>query len=66
MTNILSISFWIKETGNMLSHTSGLSKEQIEALQSLKEGDRLILWKNESKNENTPNYTLKVFKSKTQ
>lgn len=41
----MGINFWKKESGNLLSHGQGLTKEQVQFLQSLKEGVRLILWK---------------------
>lgn len=54
------------ETGTMLSHASGLSEEQIEFLQSLKPGDRLVLWVNSYKTaENkVPTHNLCKFKPK--
>lgn len=58
----VAISFWKKETSNLMSHGKGLSKEQVEALQSLKEGDRLIMWCNVAKTEASPHYTMKVYK----
>ncbi len=60
---MINIGFWKKETGNLMSHGSGLNGEQIEALKDLKEGDRLIIWRNTKKTESTPEYTLKIFKS---
>lgn len=60
------ISFWKKDTGNLMNHGTGLSKEQIDFLQSLKEGDRLILWNNDvngerDKNSTLPHYTMKKY-----
>lgn len=60
---MINIGFWKKETGNLMSHGSGLNGEQVEALKDLKEGDRLIIWRNTKKSESSPEYTLKVFKS---
>lgn len=48
-----------------MSHGAGLTMEQIEELQKLKEGDRLILWKNARKSEKDAFFTLKVFKDDT-
>jgi len=47
------IGLWQKPTGNLLSHGKGLSEEEIKFLQSLKVGDRLIIWDNTKRNENT-------------
>lgn len=58
---MIKIGFWSKETGNMLSHRKGLTMEQIMALKELKEGDRLVLWRNERKNDTDTSYTLKKF-----
>lgn len=44
--NLLAINLWIKDHGDYMSHKEGLTAEQIADLQKLKEGDRLILWKN--------------------
>lgn len=55
------INFWTKDTGNSLSHSKGLTQEQVNALQQLKVGDRLILWKNDVKEEHDSNLTLKLF-----
>lgn len=57
---MLTIGFWVKETGNLMSHGEGLLQHQIDALKELKPGDRLILWKNEV--GSTSNYTFKVYK----
>jgi hypothetical protein len=55
--------FWKKESGNMMSSGKGLSKEELEFLQSLKEGDRLIVWDNakSKKGESSPDFTLKKY-----
>lgn len=58
----LNIAFWLKDSGNALSHGQGLTKEQVEALKDLKEGDRLIMFSNKEGGETRPNYSLKVFK----
>jgi hypothetical protein len=57
----LKLAFWRKESGNLMSHGKGLTQEDIDALQSLKPGDRLILWFNSPKDESKPTYTLKLF-----
>ena len=57
----LYVSFWGNEFNKHLkSHNKGLTKEQIEELKNLKEGDRLILFKNDREGENQPEYNLKV------
>jgi hypothetical protein len=61
---MLKIGFWSKESGNLLSHSTGLTAEQVTFLKQLKPGDRLILWLNTNEDSRTANYTLKVFKSK--
>ena len=60
----LKMHFWKKDTGNMMSHTKGLTKEQVEMFKELKEGDRLILHKNDKLGETSPDVTLKVFNAK--
>lgn len=64
MDNLLRVSFWSKETGNLMSHTAGLTPEQIIALKGLKQGDRLILWLNTREKDSDASYTLKVYKPK--
>lgn len=59
---MVSINFWIKDSGNYCSHSNGLNEEQVKALQELKEGDRLIIYKNTKKKETDSSLTLKVFK----
>lgn len=62
-TNSINLKFWAKDTGNLLSHGEGLTEAQVAALQSLKAGDRLILWKNSNKDRDTSSdFNLKVFK----
>jgi hypothetical protein len=41
----MNLQFWKKETGNLMTHGKGLTKEQLTELQNLKEGDRLIMYK---------------------
>ena len=62
--NTPSIAFWKKDTGNIMSHGSGLSVEQVAFLQSLKVGQRLILWSNNGAEGSKPTHNLKVFKTK--
>ena len=47
-------------TGNYTSHKKGLTSDQINYLQSLKEGDRLILYVNENNKiyENEPDIAM--------
>lgn len=61
---MVKISFWSKESGNLMSHSGGLTNEQIQALKELKEGDRLILWHNKREKESDSSYTLKKFTPK--
>lgn len=57
------IGLWKKDTGNLMSHAQGLTETQIEFLQSLKPGDRLIAWDNSANpTETGPGYTLKKSK----
>ena len=61
----IGIGVWKKESGNMMSHKSGLDEDQIALLQSLKVGDRLILWNNYSDiNSTKPDFTIKKSESK--
>lgn len=62
---MFKLSFWKnKESGNFLTHKNGLTKEMIQDLQALKEGDRLILWVNSEKlSDTSPDLTMKVFSS---
>lgn len=43
------ITMWKKDSGNHMSHRGGLSEKDVEFLQSLKVGDRLILFQNNRK-----------------
>jgi hypothetical protein len=47
-----------------MSHTKGLSEEQIEEIKKLEPGDRLILWKNDRRSETDSTYSLKVVQKK--
>ena len=58
---MVKIAFWSKETGNLMSHTKGLTMEQVQELKSLKEGDRLILWHNTREKDSDSSYTMKVY-----
>ena len=61
MNNVFRIAFWGRDK-NMLSHKDGLTAEDIANLQTLKVGDRLIIWDNkEKRSDRSPDYTLKVF-----
>lgn len=60
----LNISLWQKDSGNALSHSHGLDRAQIEALKELKEGDRIILFKNTREGETQPTFNLKKFNGK--
>lgn len=61
---MIKIAFWLKDTGNMLSHSKGLTPNDIQALKELKEGDRLILWHNQVRNDTDSSYTLRKFEPK--
>lgn len=59
------ISFWKKESGSLMSYRNGLTKEQIQFLQGLREGDRLVLWDNsKSRYESKSDFTLKLARPK--
>lgn len=60
----MKIGFWKKETGNLLSHSAGLTPEQLRNLQEIKPGDRLILWENTKRKDTDPDFTLAIFKKK--
>ena len=66
--NTLAIGAWMSQFGDSyLGHAKGLSAEQVEALQELKEGDRLIVYINsDKKNEYSPDITIKVYSRKEQ
>lgn len=40
---MITVNVWKKDSGNLLSHKSGLTKEQIELFKNLKPGDRLMV-----------------------
>jgi hypothetical protein len=61
---MLKIKFWRKESNNLLSHSEGLSEEQIKELQLLKVGDRLIIWDEGEQEGSFATHTLKVYKKK--
>ena len=52
------IGLWTDINGNMRSAMAGLDKEQLEFLQSLQLGDRLVIWKNDHEEKNRPQFTL--------
>jgi hypothetical protein len=57
-----NVAFWAKETGNLMSHGKGLTAEQVAFFQSLKEGDRLIIWSNNNNgDESKPTHSLKQY-----
>ena len=60
----LSIGFWTMETGSLISHNRGLTKEQIDDLKTLKEGDRIILFYNSERRDKQPAYNLRISKLK--
>lgn len=57
----LSIPFWRKDSGSIMTHQQGLTQDQLDALKELKVGDRLILWLENRAEGSTPNYKLKVY-----
>lgn len=59
--NKIGIGFWKKQTGNLMNIGKGLSPTEIEFLQSLKPGDRLILWENNNKDEKQPTHTMRKY-----
>lgn len=62
----MKIAFWKKSSLNMMSHGKGLTADEVKALQTLKVGDRLILWNNDVKSDKDPNITLKVYQPAAQ
>lgn len=55
----MKIGMWKTEKGSYLSHSKGLTEEQVQYLQNLKIGDRLVLWVNDVREgEKGPNLTL--------
>lgn len=59
--SIFYLKFWAKESGNLMTHGDGLTKEQVEDLKSLKEGDRLIMWRNKRERDSDAHYSLKIY-----
>lgn len=59
----LSINLWTKKNGRFaVSHKQGLTKEQVDALKQLREGDQLVVYNNtDKKGETSPDFTLRVF-----
>ena len=57
-----SVLLWLKPSGNFLSHVSGITAEQIAAL-NLQPGDRLLVMRNERKSKET-DYDLKLVVAK--
>jgi hypothetical protein len=56
-----SISFWKTQYSSYKTHVAGLTKEQIEFLKTLKEGDSLMLFVNEDKKSSySPDMSLKL------
>ena len=61
---LLTIRFWIKDSGNGMSHKEGLSQQQIDELRQLEPGDRLILWKNKREKDSDSHFNLRVYNKK--
>lgn len=58
----VGIGLWKNDRGNMLSHSKGLTQEQVNFLQSLKAGDRMIIWPNSFKEKgHEPDFNLRMF-----
>lgn len=56
----LRVNFWVNKVGNLNSHHQGLSQEQVDALKSLKVGDRLVMWEEKKRSKETdPHYVLR-------
>lgn len=51
------VRFWVKDSGNLTSHSKGLTPGQVEFFKSLVVDDRLVMYK-----ERDGSYTLKRFK----
>lgn len=62
-----NIGLWLKESGNIMNHSKGLTPGQVKFLQSLKAGDRVMLWANNPKPEETkPHYSFKKYTPKNE
>ena len=63
---MISLGFWKSSyTKDFLSHSKGLTEEQVEQLQKLKPGDRFIIFVNSDKDsDNFPDCSLKLFTKK--
>lgn len=61
------LGFYKKESGNFTTHKGGLTEEQVEFLQSLKPGDRMIIYINRNKAyESGFDANLKKLETKTE
>jgi len=61
-----SIGLWSKQNGHSFTKKDGLTKEQVQFLQSLKEGDGLVLFKSdEEEGSKRPTFVLKKSIPKT-
>ena len=61
MNSKIAVGFWIKESGNIMMHSRGLTEAEVEFFKSLKVGDRLIGWRETRKdNPAKPDYRLRV------
>lgn len=58
------IGFWLNRDDNYRSTKTGLTKEQIEFLHSLNEGDTLILWNEAEGKEKMSQPDLRLAKGK--
>ena len=55
-----TIGFWKTKFGKLFSHNKGLTKDEVEFLQTLQEGDRIVLSPIIQKFEDTsPDFILK-------
>lgn len=59
-----SIGLWKTEYNSLKSHGGGLTQRDINFLQNLKEGDVLIVFKNEDAEGSKPQYSLKSMEGK--
>ena len=67
LRNIKMIGFWLAKDRALRSSTQGLTQEQIEFLQSLKVGDRLVLFPAKpDANKNYPDLSLTKVENKQQ
>ncbi len=55
----MKIDMWLTRSGAYISHSQGLTVDHINALRALQPGDRLVVYMNETTEDNRPPMTIR-------